>query len=117
MFTIDTSEVTRGMQQFSKAFEAELEVAVENTLKWIEVAAKQIAPVESGYLRDNIKAGVVNYSGKILSGEVVSGAEYSLWVEVGSAFRRSHPFFRPVLKRAEKVLIHEVKAAFNRVRK
>jgi len=113
-FTFDTRDVIRNLRQFERRFNEELETAVEKTTEFIVNAAKQGAPVKTGFLRNEIKEGVTRTVGKIIKGEVISDAPYSIWVELGTAFTAAHPYMRPALKRAEKVLYKEIQAAFRR---
>ena len=111
---VDTREVEQALAKFHEKLQVELEVAVDNTCNFIESAAKQMAPVLTGYLRDNIRKGVIKTVKAVISGEVKSDAEYSIWVEGGTAYRSAQPYLRPVLKRAESVLRNEIAEAFQR---
>jgi HK97 gp10 family phage protein len=58
--------------------------------------AQQAAPVDTGYLRDNIQ--ITSQTDK----EVVveSRAEYSGYVEYGTVYMQAQPFFEPAVRKA-----------------
>lgn len=113
-FTIDTSEVAKNLKVYQENLERELSVAVTNTIKWIVSKAQETAPVKSGWLRSQIKPGIIKATNQIIAGEVVSTAAYSLFVEFGTSDRRARAFLRPALKQSRKVLEKEINSAFRR---
>ena len=64
------------------------------TLK-VERDAKTNAPVDTGYLRNNIQSEIDG-----LNGVIVSGAEYSASVEFGTTKRSPKPFLFPAVENA-----------------
>lgn len=67
--------------------------------------AKQLAPVDTGYMRDNIEITKLATE-QDLSSEVVSQADYSLYVEYGTVNMESQPFFTPAFENAKRQLQH-----------
>ena len=66
--------------------------------------ARQLAPVDTGYLRDHI---AVKVEGGVY--EVISGAEYSTYVEFGTTYSEAQPFFYPAFGSALRQLREEAK--------
>ncbi|MCA1025784.1 HK97 gp10 family phage protein [Cytobacillus kochii] len=71
------------------------ELVRETTLA-IEADAKNLAPIDTGYLRRNIKSKIEN-GGHI--GVVTSNAEYGDKVEYGTSKTPAQPYFNPAYER------------------
>lgn len=65
-----------------------------------EAQMKQLAPVDTGHLRNSIQS---EFEGD-LTGIVSVGASYSAHVEYGTSRAASQPFFEPAMERAKTVL-------------
>ena len=59
-----------------------------------QAIAKSLAPVDTGFLRASIEASV-----KGLTGEVVSMAEYGIFVEYGTWKMRAQPYMGPATRK------------------
>jgi HK97 gp10 family phage protein len=59
----------------------------------ITATAKQIAPVDTGYMRSSITPKRVNH----MEHAIISQANYSGFVENGTVHMRPRPFMRPAL--------------------
>jgi len=71
-------------------------VVVKKTAKDIEGTAKQLAPVDTGFLRSGITTSDLrNVSQESPSAEVVASANYSAYLEFGTSRMAPHPFMRP----------------------
>lgn len=77
-----------------------VQAAATTSLEQMEADAKALAPVDSGRLRDSIRA---NLSGRF-AGNVTVGVDYAKWVELGSGRNAPQPFLYPAY--------HQNKAAF-----
>ena len=90
-----------GLNQYIKAVQkkpAQVEQAVDREIKLsslrIEKKSKQQSPFDTGWLSNNIYANVV----RSMAAEVVSPAEYSIFIELGTRFMMAQPFLFPALK-------------------
>lgn len=72
--------------------------------------AKQLAPVDTGFMRTNITQ-TVNASPEKLRAEIESGADYSVFVEYGTVNMAAQPFFTPAFENAR----HQVNNGLKRV--
>jgi hypothetical protein len=103
----DLKELEKTLNKIIKAAPSEAEELMRDTAAHIEGQAKQLAPVDSGWLRKNITKG------KDKDGFYVrSKAEYSLWVEFGNRWWQGISFFRPAIERGMEYLEQEVKNRF-----
>lgn len=59
----------------------------------VEKSAKKRAPVDTGFLRDNIAASKVD----ALTSRIDSFAPYSVYLEKGTRFMDAQPFFQPAI--------------------
>jgi len=71
----------------------------------IEARAKLLAPVDTGFLRNSIITEVIND----LNARVIVGAEYGLYVELGTRKMRAQPFFIPAVEEVVKQFGGELK--------
>lgn len=62
----------------------------------IEAEAKQRAPVRTGYLRNSIQASEVSQ----LAWRIGVGAEYGVFVEMGTRYQGARPFLTPAVEHA-----------------
>jgi HK97 gp10 family phage protein len=63
--------------------------------------AQQLAPVDTGYMRDNISQTDEATSAD-LKATIESGADYSAFVEYGTINMDAQPFFTPAFESAKK---------------
>lgn len=64
-----------------------------NTANRVETRAKQFAPVDTGYLRQHIASKKTG----VLSADVTSSAEYSVYQEFGTRKMAGKSFMRPAM--------------------
>lgn len=91
----------KGMRQFIRNVQRkapQLEKAIDQEIKLsglrVERTSKKMAPWDTGWMSNNIYASVVG----LMQAEVVSPAEYSIFVEMGTRFMFAQPFLFPALK-------------------
>lgn len=80
-------DYTRAFEAFPKIFELE---------------AKRIVPVDTGYLRSTIKAGIEGKAYDDMFCWAEATAEYAQYVEYGTWKMRAQPYFHPALNKALK---------------
>ncbi|MGH0775290.1 HK97-gp10 family putative phage morphogenesis protein [Bacillus mobilis] len=66
--------------------------AVKEAVLKTEAGAKQLTPVDTGYLRNSISS---SFSGGGMEGKVGVGAEYGIYVEYGTRNQHAQPFITP----------------------
>lgn len=67
---------------------------IQNTALRVEKRAKEMAPRDTGYLLNHIKAEKTDE----LGADVVSQAEYSIYNEMGTRKMPPHPYMRPAME-------------------
>ncbi len=73
-------------------------VVVNKTAKDIESTAKQLAPVDTGFLRSGIKTSDLrNVTQDSPTAEVQATASYSPYLEFGTSRMAPQPFMRPAV--------------------
>ncbi|ATO43325.1 phage protein [Loigolactobacillus coryniformis subsp. torquens DSM 20004 = KCTC 3535] len=82
-----------GVEKQPKKIQKEIDGAIWETAQRVERAAKLNAPVDTGYLRQNI---VAKKTGN-LTARVDSFAFYSFYQEYGTRKMAAHPYFRPAI--------------------
>lgn len=106
-----------GVEEFEKAVE-KLDSAMQRQIheqlaKWaanVKDAAKQLAPVRTGYLRSSLYAEIQGWTAKI-------GAEasYAGFVEFGTRYMQARPYIYPALQRhlpqLEQIILEALDAA------
>lgn len=107
----------KGVEEFKKAVE-KLDSAMQRQIheqlaKWaanVKDAAKQLAPVRTGYLRSSLYAEIQGWTAKI-------GAEasYAGFVEFGTRYMQARPYIYPALQRhlpqLEQIILEALDAA------
>lgn len=84
---------------------AELSKLIRTATLKIEAEAKVAAPVDTGFLQNSIAS---NFPDE-LTGVVSVGAEYGIYVEMGTVHAPAQPFLLPAAERAMKELGGELK--------
>lgn len=77
-----------------------LAVATQKTVTDTTNTARQLAPVDTGYLRSSI-TGDTEVGGQTVRGEVTAGANYAIYVEKGTSRMAAQPFMRPAQQQHE----------------
>jgi HK97 gp10 family phage protein len=89
------------------ALEASLPKVVERTGLRVEAGAKQRARVDTGYMRGQIRW----MPASPLRGEVVGGADYTIYNEYGTVNMSAQPMFTPAAEEAKPLFDAEVEKA------
>lgn len=67
----------------------------------VEKRAKQIAAWDTGWMSNTIYSGMVS----LIKAEIVSPAEYSVYVEKGTRYQMAQPFMFPAFKSEQPILM------------
>lgn len=81
--------------------------AVNNAAESCVSLGQQLAPVDTGFMRDNIKQ-IDTAHADSLRATVESGADYSAFVEYGTVNMDAQPFFTPAFESARRQLNNEL---------
>jgi HK97 gp10 family phage protein len=116
---------TKGIDKILKNVKAEKIAAMEHFGEAVKTKARELVPVDTGFLRDSIDAGVngqftfndaagrfINKSsGRFVSNSalngilyITAGAPYASFVEFGTRYMRAQPYMMPAIKEAFKQL-------------
>jgi HK97 gp10 family phage protein len=90
--------VIGSLRQIEKDQEKLAKKAVSQSAYLLEAQAKALAPVQTGYLRESIKTHIKDGG---LSAEVISHAEYSLFVEYGTSKQEAQQYMTPAYFKAK----------------
>jgi len=82
-------------------------------LEEVEGTAQDLAPVRTGYLRDNIQSLGAKLAGDVVKGEILSAAEYSSYVHNGTSRMKGQPFLQDAVEEELSKLIRALQAGFN----
>lgn len=91
-FKIDTSELNKLYNEVEKSQTKainDVKTIINDETKQMVTTAKSLAPVDTGHLRRNIHSDKMIEAGNVISKEVTSGADYSIYVEFGTGQRGS----------------------------
>lgn len=69
---------------------------------------KQLAPVDTGFMRDNVTQ-TDEASSTSLRSAIESGADYSVFVEYGTVNQDAQPFFTPTFESARRQVNNNLK--------
>ncbi|GAK32001.1 prophage protein [Weissella oryzae SG25] len=73
---------------------------INNTAQQVEKKAVELAPVDTGYLKQHIKAE----NNGLLSAKIISSANYSIYLEKGTRRMPPQPFMQPAVSSQEDFL-------------
>ena len=73
--------------------------------------ARELAPVNTGALRESIQAGPVSQEGSSVQGSVAAKAEHAAYVEMGTRQQAPKPFLYPAYQTQRDALVQAVAAA------
>jgi HK97 gp10 family phage protein len=93
-FRVELDTFTPALQQMAENLPYEIEEALEELLQVAEQFAKEIVPVDTGFLRDSIK----HETHGPWEGELRADAYYSIFVEEGTSKMEAQPFLRPAME-------------------
>lgn len=88
MITVDTRAALARLMAAHDILVKDAEAAFEDFAKRVVQAAREIAPVATGFLRDNI-----TYEMQPQGVLIKSGASYSVFVEFGTVKMAAQPYF------------------------
>lgn len=91
-------DMIKYIKRIEKEQEADVKKAIRQSAYLLEAQAKALAPVQSGYLRESIKTHIKDGG---LSAEVISHAEYSLFVEYGTSKQEAQQYMSPAYFKAK----------------
>lgn len=83
---------------------------VGNTARTVEAGAKQLAPYDTGALKNSIRAR--SASDDDLTWTVSDGVEYGIFQELGTARIRARPFLTPALEGVRRLFIKNIQMLF-----
>lgn len=81
--------------QIEKAIREAARDELKAALDYGVAMAKLYVPVDTGELRDSIKAGKLVGNQYGVKGEITATAEHALYVELGTSKMRAQPYLRP----------------------
>lgn len=81
--------------QIEKAIREAARTEVKAALDYGVALAKQFVPVDTGELRDSIKATKLVGNQYGVKGEITATAGHALYVELGTVNMRAQPYLRP----------------------
>lgn len=90
-----TAVLRAGSRELDR-FRAEVNLTVRRTAFFLEGRMKQLAPVDTGFLRNSITTQQLAEA----TWSVTVGAEYGFWVNYGTRKMRAQPFFEPAIEAA-----------------
>lgn len=100
-FDMSKSGKITGMNEFIRNVQRkgpQLDKAIDQEIKLsslrVEKGSKKLAPFDTGWMSNSIYASAVG----LMQAEVISPAEYSIFVELGTRFMFAQPFLFPALK-------------------
>ena len=98
-FTVNGhKETAAALSQLAKdLFDVEVPKVLQEAADTFVSKAQSKAPVDTGFLRDNIEVESVSD----INAVVTSGAEYSIYVEEGTSRMSAQPFMQPTLSEME----------------
>lgn len=81
--------------QLEKAIRDAARIEVKAAQEYAVFLAKQFVPVDTGALRDSIKAEKLAGNQYGVKGDITANTEYALYVELGTVKMRAQPYLRP----------------------
>jgi HK97 gp10 family phage protein len=84
------------MSKFGITAQIQSAAIVKRTAYQVEATAKQLCPVDTGFLRNSINT-TYGAGGGEFAAEVKAGASYAMYVEYGTSRAAPQPFMGPAL--------------------
>lgn len=110
VYRIDDVELTKSeMREFSRKTQRALQEVLDTYAFEIQRMAQQLAPVDTGFLRSNI---YVQDDGE-WTRLVISGADYSAYVEFGTRTMQAQPFLVPAAEHFRRPFEQAVRDVIN----
>lgn len=101
-----TDAILRKVTGMQKEAEMKVAEAVKTNILKMEAQAKSLAPVDTGNLRNSIQS---SFTGT--SGQLTVGAEYAMYVEMGTSKMAPQPFFFLAFERQKQQLTADITKA------
>lgn len=118
-FTIDPRSLT-DVQAKAKGYSGRLSKRIKSivseTTEDIRDYAISIAPEDTGFLKSEIIATEIERVVTAWVALVVSGAEYSAYVEFGTFTNRAQPYMRPAFRRYAPIFRRRIEQAIKQAR-
>ena len=93
---------TSYFSQYVQAVTEAQKKAAQRTADWAYLQARSLVPVDTGNLRDSIDYEIRQTEASFAV-VIFAGAEYALYVELGTSRMQAQPYLRPVLDRIGEV--------------
>lgn len=97
-------------EQLSRDVEDQAKDIVKQATLQTERNAKQLAPVDTGYMRNSISSSFTHGG---LVGTVTANAEYALFVEFGTTRQPAQPFMFPSFHQNIQQFINDLQGLLN----
>lgn len=91
------------------------EKAIRETLSKAQQKSMAIAPVKTGYMKQNIKVSIEESSADRVVGKINAQADYSSFIENGTFKMAARPFINPSVKASTPWFYSAVKRALKNV--
>ena len=101
-------EYLRKLRRWQGVADTILDKHLDNIVR----TAKDLAPVDTGFMRENIKKVGTIIAEDIVRGEILSAAHYSSYVEYGTEKQNPQPFLNPATEVEIASLIEDLVLAF-----
>lgn len=101
-----------GLHRYEREAPRKVAAVLERYAELIAREAKALAPVDTGYLREHIDTDLSRLLPDLVA-LVVSGADYSRFLEFGTSRMAAQPFMRPAYERHAKALFNDLRAALS----
>lgn len=100
------------LEDVAEAIRQNLAAAVASEAEALQAEARRRCPVETGRLRDSIRAGVRTQNADV-DASVGSNLDYAKHLELGTLSRPPAPYLAPALKARKGALIESVRKAIH----
>jgi len=107
-------EIEKNIDIYAKYMDIGVQAAMEEVIDLIATKARDMAPVDTGKLRNSIQWTVRKMTKDLVTGSVMANIEYAKYIELGSSNRPPDPFLEPALEEGIKRLKKELEAAHKR---
>ena len=109
-----TMTVVKALNNIANDVDRELAIRMVDVVAKVGGTAKRRAPVDTGFLKANIKGSIRRQRSNII-GVVTSHARYSIYQEFGSVRNAPHPYMIPAITENEKYIIEKLSGALHDV--
>lgn len=98
---IGMNAYTRSVKNKSKQVQQAVDQEINRSALRVERRAKQLAAWDTGWMSNNIYSMMTG----LAQAEVISPADYSIYVEKGTRYQMAQPFVFPALKAEQPLLM------------